>query len=87
MFAGDPDRFQGFGGVDGEPVDQPGDGRTGGGRAEQFWLRAQECDVGQAATSQGEDDGEISDDLSGVVDPREPVAIAAIASPGCGPGR
>lgn len=52
----------------GEGVDQAGDGRVGGDRAEDGWLTAQHRDVREAVPAQCDRQGDVQEGLAGIVD-------------------
>jgi hypothetical protein len=54
-------------------VDQAGDGRVGGDRAEDGRLAPQRGDIGEAVSAQRDRQSEVQEDLAGIVDgPRLP---------------
>jgi hypothetical protein len=68
-----PDGLQGFLAGRGEGVDQAGDGRVGGDRAEDGRLTPQHGDVREAVPAQCDRQGDVQEDLAGIVDgPRLP---------------
>jgi hypothetical protein len=63
-----PDGLQGFLAGSGEGVDQAGDGRVGGDRAEDGGLTAQHRDVREAVPAQCDRQGDVQEGLAGIVD-------------------
>ncbi|GGS31810.1 hypothetical protein GCM10010269_82830 [Streptomyces humidus] len=63
-----PDGPQGFLAGGGEGVDQAGDGRVGGDRAEDGRLAPQHRDVREAVPAQCDRQGDVQEGLAGIVD-------------------